>query len=31
MIPFMLIQVIALAMLYVFPGIGLWLPEVLYK
>jgi TRAP-type mannitol/chloroaromatic compound transport system permease large subunit len=31
MIPFMLIQVIALALLYIFPGIGLWLPEVLYK
>ena len=31
MIPFMVIQIIALAMLYVFPEIGLWLPEVLYK
>jgi TRAP-type mannitol/chloroaromatic compound transport system permease large subunit len=31
MIPFMLIQVVALAMLYVFPEIGLWLPAVLYK
>ncbi len=31
MMPFMAIQVVALVMLYVFPGIGLWLPEVLYK
>jgi tripartite ATP-independent transporter DctM subunit len=31
MMPFMAIQVIALALLYMFPGIGLWLPEVLYK
>jgi TRAP-type mannitol/chloroaromatic compound transport system permease large subunit len=31
MLPFMGIQVIALALLYIFPGIGLWLPEVLYK
>jgi TRAP-type mannitol/chloroaromatic compound transport system permease large subunit len=31
MIPFMVIQVVALALLYVFPGIGLWLPQVLYK
>jgi TRAP-type mannitol/chloroaromatic compound transport system permease large subunit len=31
MIPFMLIQIIALAMLYIFPAIGLWLPAVLYK
>jgi TRAP-type mannitol/chloroaromatic compound transport system permease large subunit len=31
MIPFMGIQVIALVLLYVFPGIGLWLPQVLYK
>ena len=31
MIPFMLIQIVALALLYVFPEIGLWLPEVLYK
>jgi TRAP-type mannitol/chloroaromatic compound transport system permease large subunit len=31
MLPFMAIQVIALALLYVFPGIGLWLPEILYK
>jgi TRAP-type mannitol/chloroaromatic compound transport system permease large subunit len=29
-IPFMVIQVIAIALLYVFPGIGLWLPRVLY-
>ena len=31
MLPFMAIQVLALALLYMFPGIGLWLPEVLYK
>ena len=31
MIPFMLIQVIALALLYIFPGIGLWLPQTLYR
>jgi TRAP-type mannitol/chloroaromatic compound transport system permease large subunit len=31
MLPFMGIQVVALALLYVFPDIGLWLPRVLYK
>jgi len=31
MMPFMVIQVIALVMLYMFPGIGLWLPNTLYK
>jgi TRAP-type mannitol/chloroaromatic compound transport system permease large subunit len=31
MMPFMAIQVIALILLYVFPGIGLWLPHTLYK
>ncbi len=31
MIPFMVIQVIALVLLYVFPAIGMWLPSVLYK
>ena len=31
MMPFMGIQVVALALLYIFPGIGLWLPSVLYK
>jgi TRAP-type mannitol/chloroaromatic compound transport system permease large subunit len=31
MMPFMAIQVIALALLYVFPEIGLWLPSVLYR
>ncbi len=31
MMPFMGIQVIALALLYIFPGIGLWLPGLLYK
>ncbi len=31
MMPFMVIQVIALVLLYTFPGIGLWLPQTLYK
>ena len=31
MMPFMVIQVIAIALLYAFPDIGLWLPRVLYK
>ncbi len=31
MMPFMVIQVIALFLLYVFPQIGLWLPHLLYK
>jgi len=31
MMPFMGIQVVAITLLYMFPGIGLWLPEVLYK
>jgi TRAP-type mannitol/chloroaromatic compound transport system permease large subunit len=31
MMPFMGIQVIALALLYIFPDIGLWLPRVIYK
>ncbi len=31
MIPFMGIQIIAIFMLYIFPQIGLWLPELLYK
>jgi TRAP-type mannitol/chloroaromatic compound transport system permease large subunit len=31
MVPFMMIQVLALVLLYLFPAIGLWLPEVLYK
>jgi TRAP-type mannitol/chloroaromatic compound transport system permease large subunit len=30
MIPFMLIQILAMFLLYMFPGIGLWLPHVLY-
>jgi TRAP-type mannitol/chloroaromatic compound transport system permease large subunit len=30
MMPFMGIQIIALVLLYTFPGIGLWLPSVLY-
>jgi TRAP-type mannitol/chloroaromatic compound transport system permease large subunit len=31
MMPFMGIQVVALALLYLFPQIGLWLPQLLYK
>ncbi|MEI8161842.1 MAG: TRAP transporter large permease subunit [Betaproteobacteria bacterium] len=31
MMPFMGIQCVALVLLYLFPGIGLWLPGVLYK
>jgi TRAP-type mannitol/chloroaromatic compound transport system permease large subunit len=31
MLPYMAIQILALILLYTFPGIGLWLPEVLYK
>jgi len=31
MMPFMGIQVLALVLLYIFPEIGLWLPETLYK
>ncbi len=31
MLPFMGIQVIAIILLYLFPAIGLWLPETLYK
>jgi TRAP-type mannitol/chloroaromatic compound transport system permease large subunit len=31
MLPFMGIQVVALALLYIFPEIGLWLPHTLYK
>ena len=30
MMPFMGIQVIALVLLYTFPGIGLWLPQLVY-
>jgi TRAP-type mannitol/chloroaromatic compound transport system permease large subunit len=31
MMPFMGIQIIAIILLYQFPGIGLWLPQLLYK
>ncbi|MFM6985995.1 MAG: TRAP transporter large permease subunit [Hydrogenophaga sp.] len=31
MLPFMGIQVLAIVLLYVFPQIGLWLPQVLYR
>ncbi len=30
MLPFMGIQIVAIVLMYLFPGIGLWLPEVLY-
>jgi TRAP-type mannitol/chloroaromatic compound transport system permease large subunit len=31
MLPFMGMQIIALILLYTFPAIGLWLPQLLYK
>ncbi|SIT30147.1 TRAP transporter large permease subunit [Achromobacter sp. MFA1 R4] len=31
MLPFMGIQIVAIFLLYVFPGIGMWLPTVLYR
>ncbi len=31
MLPFMAIQILAMAMLYMWPAIGMWLPSVLYK
>ena len=31
MMPFMAIQVLAIVLLYVFPSIGLWLPNLIYK
>lgn len=31
MLPFMAIQVFAIVLLYMFPAIGMWLPDVLYK
>src|SRR5690606_22112839 len=31
MLPFMGIQVIAMILLYLFPGIGLWLPNFMYS
>ena len=31
MMPFMGIQIIAMVLLYLFPGIGLWLPSVFYS
>jgi TRAP-type mannitol/chloroaromatic compound transport system permease large subunit len=31
MLPFMGLQIVALAILYTFPQIGLWLPSVLYR
>ena len=31
MLPFMAIQVVGIILLYTFPAIGLWLPELLYK
>jgi TRAP-type mannitol/chloroaromatic compound transport system permease large subunit len=31
MMPFMVIQVIALVLLYMYPAIGLWVPQMLYR
>jgi TRAP-type mannitol/chloroaromatic compound transport system permease large subunit len=31
MMPFMAIQVLAVLILYLFPAIGLWLPQILYR
>ncbi len=31
MLPFMGIQIVAVILLYIFPAIGLWLPQTLYK
>ncbi|RZL06278.1 MAG: TRAP transporter large permease subunit, partial [Rubrivivax sp.] len=31
MMPFMAIQVLAIALLYAFPAIGMWLPQLLYR
>jgi len=31
MLPFMALQVVAIAMLYIFPQIGLWLPHLAYQ
>ena len=31
MLPFMGIQIVAIILLYQFPGIGMWLPQVLYR
>jgi TRAP-type mannitol/chloroaromatic compound transport system permease large subunit len=30
MMPFMGIQILAIVLMYMFPGIGMWLPSVLY-
>jgi len=30
MMPYMLIQILAMILLYIFPQIGLWLPTVIY-
>jgi TRAP-type mannitol/chloroaromatic compound transport system permease large subunit len=30
MMPFMGIQIVAIVLLYLFPGIGMWLPQQLY-
>ena len=31
MLPFMGIQILAIVLLYAWPSIGLWLPQLLYK
>jgi TRAP-type mannitol/chloroaromatic compound transport system permease large subunit len=30
MMPFMLLQILAIFLLYIFPQIGLWLPSLVY-
>jgi TRAP-type mannitol/chloroaromatic compound transport system permease large subunit len=29
--PFLFIVLVAMLLLYIFPGIGLWLPDVIYR
>jgi TRAP-type mannitol/chloroaromatic compound transport system permease large subunit len=31
MMPYMVIQISAIALLYIFPQIGLWLPSLVYR
>jgi TRAP-type mannitol/chloroaromatic compound transport system permease large subunit len=31
MMPFMVLQCVAIALLYIFPQIGLWVPSLVYK
>jgi len=30
MMPFMVLQVLAIVLLYIFPQIGMWLPSLVY-